>query len=278
MDLSTVLIDHIVRGVMQDKASKEVVWGVTQITEPSLEGATESTDIVDFLNSPIATLDRAKTLTFNANNALFDLGLIAAQFGGSRKPSSSTNTFTAPMFEEFEVNYSAEGAGTVTLKHTPAGTAAAAIPYIYRLDNMGNTVEKYAYAASAAESTFSFTNTTLTYPTGLVSVSNPTAKILVIYDYIADDSNKALEIVNSGDNFPKAGIFTMEVLFRDNCNQETCYYGYLQLPNAKLDGNFTINLTPDGQHPFSLKALQDYCSSDKKLCRIIIPDAISDAV
>lgn len=277
MDLSTILIDHIIRGVMQSKATKEVMWGLTQITEPSLEGSVESQDIVDFLNSPVASLDRAKTLTLGASNALFDLGLLAAQFGGSRNESSSSNTFAAPTFEEFTVKYSATGEGTVTLKHTPVGTGAAAIPYIYKLDKMGNTVEKYAYAANAAASTFTFSTTTLTYPTGLVTAENPEASFLVIYDYTANDTDKALELVNSGDKFPKAGIFTMEVLFRDNCDQETCYYGYIQLPNAKLDGNFNINLTPDGKHPFSMRALQDYCSSDKKLCRIIIPDVIADA-
>lgn len=277
MDLSTVLIDHIIRGVMQDKATKEVMWGLTQITEPRLEGSVESQDIVDFLNSPIASLDRAKTLTFSGSNALFDLSLLAAQFGGTRNFSSSSNTFTAPAFEEFTVKYSASGGGTVTLKHTPVGTGAAGIPYIYRLDKMGNAVEKYAYGAEAAANIFTFSGTTLTYPTGIVTANNPEATFLVIYDYTANESDKALEIVNSGDKFPKAGMFTMEALFRDNCNQETCYYGYLQLPNAKLDGNFNINITPDGKHPFSMRALQDYCSSDKKLCRVIIPDTIADA-
>lgn len=277
MKLSTIFIDQIVRGVMQSKSTKEVLWGLTQITEPSLEGTAESQDILDYLNSPIASLDRAKTLNFSGSNAVFDLGLVAAQFGGTRNYSSNDNTFVAPTMEEYTVQHSEEGGGTVTLKHTPVGTGADAIPYIYRLDGSGNITEKYAYAATAGASTFTFSNTTLTYPTDFVSAASPEASFLVIYDYVANNTDKALEIVNSGDKFPKAGMFTLEILFRDGCDQETCYYGYLQMPNAKLDANFTINLTPDGKHPFTIRALQEYCSKDKKLCRIIIPDAIPTA-
>lgn len=277
MNLSSLTIDRIVRGVMLNKSTKSAMWAINQITDPSLQGTAENQEVLDYLNTPIASLDRAKKLTLSANNALFDLGLLAAQFGTERNYSTASNTFVAPSFEEFTITYSASGEGSVTLQHTPVGTGAAGIPFIYSLDGSGNIDKKYEYAASAAAGKFSFTGKTLTYPTDLVSASNPEASILVIYDYTANGDDEALEIVNSSDKFPSAGCFVMEVLFRDTCDQSTCYYGYVELPNAKLDANFSINLTPDGKHPFTLNAMQEYCSKDRKLCRFIIPDAVASA-
>lgn len=275
LNFSSVFIDRVIRGVMLDKSSKSIIWGINQITEPSLEGTCESREIIDFMDTPIASLDRAKSMSFSGTNAVFDLGLLAAQWGTERNYSSANNTFVAPSFEEFDVKYGDEG--TVTLKHNPVGTGANAIPYIYLLDGAGNTSTKYAYGAAASENAFTFNGKTLTYPTGIVSESKQDAAFLVIYNYTANGEDQAIEVINSSDKFPTAGSFVMEILFRDNCDQATCYYGYLELPNAKLDGNITVNITADGKHPFTIKALQEYCSRDRRLCRIVIPEAVQDA-
>lgn len=275
LNFSSVFIDRVVRGVMLDKSSKALLWSINQITEPSLEGTTESRQILDFLDNPIAELDRAKTLALSGTNAVFDLGLLAAQWGSEINQSSAIKSFVAPSFEEFDVKHG--DSGTVTLAHTPVGTGAEAIPFIYLLDGAGNVSKKYSYGAAASADAFSFEGNTLTYPTDIVSETNKEAAFLVIYNYTANDEDKALEVINSADKFPRTGSFLMEVLFRDNCNQAMCYYGYIEISNAKLDGNATVNLTPDGKHPFSIKAMKEYCARDGRLCRIIIPEAVQEA-
>ena len=63
----------------------------------------------------------------------------------------------------------------------------------------------------------------------------------------------------------------MEVLGCDVCDPTTLIYAYVVFPNAKLDSNVDITFSTDGKHPFTLKAQQNYCSKEKELFKIIIP-------
>jgi hypothetical protein len=73
-DLNNFVIDRIVRGVAisQDKDNPTVLFSINQIQNASLNCASESTDAVDAMGTPIATFYRAKSAEFSAENALFD--------------------------------------------------------------------------------------------------------------------------------------------------------------------------------------------------------------
>lgn len=271
--INNFVIDRIVRGIAiaqgdsQDGLIKEgdVLFSINQIQNASLTVSSESTDAVDALGTPIATFYRAKNAEFSAENALFDMALMATQSGTVKQVADSTNVIIVPCFETVSV---ASGDSAKTLAHTPK----AAPSTIYELKGDGSTGEKFTKSTSSSASASTFVidinSASLTPPTGFVG------DLLVVYEYEADgqNSNDATSITNTATNFPVGCKFIMEVLGCDVCNQTDLIYAYVIFPNAKLSPDFDWSIATDSTHPFSLKAMQDYCSKDKALFSIVIPE------
>lgn len=270
MNLNSFVIDRPLRGMMLHSGTGEVLWTINQIEEPSLTVSAETQDAVDALGTPIMSFDRAKSAEFSAQSSLFDLGLLAAQSGTTVQESTAENKITTPCFEEVTMP---SGDATITLKHTPKGEGKAGIPYIYVLNGDGTLGQKFPYAAAASADAFTFSGTTLTPPTGDTVAAGAT--LLVIYEYDADNTsgNQAMSVTNSASKFPTAGKFVMEVLGCDTCDVSTLYYAYIIFPQAKLTSDFDISFTTDSKHPFTLKAMQDYCDKEKRLFTVVIPEA-----
>lgn len=262
-DINNFVIDRVTRGVALSQKDDSVLFSINQMQNVSLNCASESTDAVDALGTPIATFYRAKSAEFSAENAIFDMNLMATQLGTKKKVASSAAKITAPAMESF--NY---GTGSYELKHTPK----AAPSEIYVLNGDSTFGKKFTRAtapeggvASADEAHFAITNKTLALPKGL----NADDELFVMYDYETED---AVEVVNSATEFPVGCKFVMEVLGCDVCDQTTLIHCYLIFPNFKLSPDFDWSVATDGAHPFSGKAQQAYCDREKKLFSIIIPE------
>ena len=262
-DLNNFVIDRIVRGVALSQKDDSVLFSINQIQNASLNCASESTDAVDAMGTPIATFYRAKSCEFSAENALFDMALMATQLGTSKKVASAESKVVVPAMESFTV---AEG-GKYALKHK----AIAAPAEIYAINADSTFGVKYANAAknehtapSATEFVYTELDNTITLPTGL-SVGT---EMFVMYEY---ESEQAVEVVNSAKNFPVGCKFIMEVLGCDVCDQTNLIYAYVIFNNAKLSPDFDWSIATDGAHPFSMKAQQDYCDKEKRLFSIVIP-------
>ena len=50
------------------------------------------------------------------------------------------------------------------------------------------------------------------------------------------------------------------------------------IPKGKIDNNFTINLTTEGNHPFSITAMKDYCSEEEQLCYVLFGKNVGTTV
>jgi hypothetical protein len=257
-DLNNFVIDRIVRGVALSQKDDSVLFSINQIQNASLNCASESTDAVDAMGTPIATFYRAKSAEFCAENALFDMNLMATQLGTSKKVASETSKVVAPAMESFTV---AEG-GKYVLKHTPK----AAPTEIYAINGDSTFGVKYTKATAASTTAFAYTeaDATITLPTGVEAGT----EMFVMYEY---ETDKAVEVINSAKNFPVGCKFVMEVLGCDVCDQTNLVYAYVIFNNAKLSPDFDWSIATDGSHPFSMKAQQDYCDPEKKLFSIIIP-------
>lgn len=260
-DINNFAIDHVLRGLMTSQADGSVMWSINQITDPSLNLTSETSEVVDAIGSTIATFNRAKKAEFTANNSLFDLGLLAAQSGVEKVVASAESKEIAPAFETLTVP--ANVTTPVVLKHKPVATPTE----IYRLKGDGTLGEKLVYNASTGAGKFTYDDGThaITFPTG----STAGAQYFVVYDY---ESERAVSVTGDAINFPKAGKFIMEVLGTDVCNQSTLIHAYIIFPNAKLDANVDLSFATDGNHPFTIQAQQAYCDSKKQLFQIIIPD------
>ena len=260
-DLNNFVIDRVVRGIATDMKTGDVLFSINQITNPSLNCTAESTDAVDALNVPIATFYRAKTAEFSAENALFDMNLLATQAGTTKKVASSTAKIDAPCFQTIDVE---DKKTSYTLSHAPkTGTT----PKAYVLNGDGTLGEKVTISTTAADKAISIAGTTVTIvlevkdTDGTVTTPGYAVgqQIFIMYEYEADGSakNGAVEVANSANNFPVGCKFVMEILGADVCDQTNLIYAYLVFPNAKLSPDFDWSIATDSTHPFSMKAMQE---------------------
>ena len=268
-DINNFVIDRIVRGVALSQKDDSVLFSINQIQNASLNCASESTDAVDAMGTPIATFYRAKSCEFSAENALFDMNLMATQLGTEKKVASATAKITVPAMESFTV---VEG-GKQELKHSPitytvtkdgVTSTVSSVKEIYALNGDSTFGVKYTAGTAASATEFSIADKTITLPTGLAVGT----EMFVMYEY---ETENAVEVVNSAKNFPVGCKFVMEVLGCDVCDQTNLVYAYVIFNNAKLSPDFDWSIATDGTHPFSMKAQQDYCDREKKLFSIVIP-------
>lgn len=264
VNLNNFIIDRVIRGVAQSHTDDSVLFAITQISNPSLTCSSESTDAVDALGTPVATFYRSKTAEFSAENAMFDMNLMAVQVGAEKKVADKNNKILTPAFDKIEIQ---KDTATYNLKHTPVEAPG----FCYELNGDGTLGTKYVKAegATATATAFAVSGTTFTPPTGA------TGELLVIYEY---ESEAGISVTNSAKKFPKGCKFTLEVLGCDVCDQTNLLFAYLIFPNFKLSPDFDWNIATDGAHPFSGKAMQEYCAKDNKLFEIIIVDGDDDAI
>lgn len=265
INLNNFVIDRVIRGIAQSHTDDSVLFAINQISNPSLTCSSESTDAVDALGTPVATFYRSKTAEFSAENAMFDMNLMAVQVGAEKQVASASNKIVTPAFEKVS------GATATALKHTPKVLPT----YCYALNGDGTLGTKYTKGDAAGATTFTVVTsgnvTTLTPPTGL----SADVELLVIYEY---ESESGVSVTNSAKKFPKGCKFTLEVLGCDVCDQTNLLFAYLIFPNFKLSPDFDWNIATDGAHPFSGKAMQEYCKKDNKLFEIIVVDGDDDAI
>jgi hypothetical protein len=217
-DLNNFVIDRIVRGVALSQKDDSVLFSINQIQNASLNCASESADAVDALGTPIATFYRAKSAEFSAENALYDMNLMATQLGTEKKVASAGAKITVPAMESFTV---VEG-GKYNLKHTPK----AAPTEIYALNGDSTFGVKYSKSTAASATEFAIAGDTLSLPTGIAVGTD----MFVMYEY---ETENAVEVVNSATNFPVGCKFIMEVLGCDVCDQTNLVYAYVIFNNFK---------------------------------------------
>ena len=270
VDMNNFVIDSVYRGIMLSTTDGSLLWALNQIEEPSLSVTTDSKDAVDALGTPIMTFERGKQAEFSAQNSLLDLGLLAAQSGGSKVAGTVQAPILVPMMEEFTWTTGADK----VLSYVPVGTVGAEVPFIYVLNGDGTTGTKTTAAANAGAGVFKIVaaTKTVTPPTDAVAGE----RVLAIYYYNATGAQDlgAISISNSAQNFPTAGKFIMEVIGCDVCDISTKYKAILIFPAAKLLSDYNLDFTTEGKHPFTIKAMQNYCDADKKLFDLIIPENV----
>ena len=271
MNISNLVIDRILRGVMFSTTTREALWNVSQISRFSISVTSDSQDAVDATDTPIMTFYRAKQCEVSAENALWDLGLFAAQGGNQLDASTATNKYNVPIFDEITL----ESATSATLTHTPKAPTGEtyAVPYVYVLNGDGTLGKKFECGTTAAAGVFTQTGTTLTFAANDLAVGDT---IIAFYEYEANGTsgNQALRMKNSAKDFPKAGKFVMEVLCCDPCDKSTLYYAYLIMPSATLAPDVDLDFATDARHSFTLRAQQDYCDKEKLLYTLCVPEAL----
>lgn len=270
-NIENLIVDRPLRATLFDKTTSEVIFTIDQITDPSLECTTESAEVRDAIGSKIAEFDRSKDASFSGSNAIISLGLMAAQFGSNKEVASTTNKIVVPKFEIIELG---ETGGVVNGNITLAETPKTALKYIYRLASDKSISEKIE-AGATATTEFTISGKEITLPTTPAVAYVATDRFAVWYDFECDGSSEglgAVRVSNMAEAFARGGKIDIEVLFADICNPNVKYYGHIVSNNAKMDGNVSLTFNNETTHGFSIKIMQDYCSTNKKLFDIIIPE------
>ena len=261
-NLNNVVIDRVLRGIFSTEA-EGIIFSLNQVQNFSLNCTSESQEIVDALGVSIMELMRSKAVEASAENAIFDLGLMAAQYGTKKVVASADEKLVVPTMESFEAEADEGGAiKTYTLKHTPVAAPTA----IYALNGDSTLGAKYAKATSASDTEFGYTDGVITLPTD----AKAGVEYFVMYDY---QSENAVEVVNAANQFPTMGKMTFECLVYDVCDPETKIFAYVVLPRFQLKSDFDWNVGGDNQtHPFSGKAHVNYCDKNKEMVRVVVVD------
>lgn len=247
---NTFVIDKVRRVTQVNLETGIVDWTLTSIESPSIEFTGESTDKTDAQGVLIARFDTAKGVNFSGEGSLLSMPLMAAQLGTEVQTGSSTAKVTGKTFEILKV----EG-GKATMTHKPK--VAPAVVYKITSDkNIESTIEVGSGADKA-----SIADAVITLPTGFAGT-----QIGVLYEYEAED---AIKVTDGSENHAEAAEYIVDILACDVCNASVKRAGSIVFPKAKIDNNFSIDLTTEGTHPFSFSALKDYCSDDEELCYVL---------
>ena len=261
-NLNNVVIDRVLRGIFSTDADG-IIFSLNQVQNLSLNCTSESQEIVDALGVSIMELMRSKAVEASAENAIFDLGLMASQYGTEKVVASEGNELIVPTMESFEAVAGSDGdLKNYTLKHTPTEAPTA----IYALNGDSTLGTKYIAGTTAEPDKFVYAGGTITLPTG----AKAGTEFFVMYDY---KSENAVEIINSANKFPTMGKMTFECLVYDVCDPETKIFAYIILPRFQLKSDFDWSVGGDSQtHPFNGKAHVNYCDKNKEMVRIVIVD------
>jgi hypothetical protein len=266
VNVDTLLIDKPIRGTMFDSITGKRLFSVDMIKDPTLECSGTVVYADDHLGAHIASFTRAKEATFSASNAQFNIDLAAAQYGTEREVAGEDSTMIIPVYEELVVGLNVNDPNTtVALTFDPEGTVA----WIYKVSKAQHSVA-YPVAIEASATEFSINGKTITLPTGAFE---GTDKVGVWYEYATET---AVKITNSSDAYAKKGRFDLEVIMVNPCNKDTKYYAHIVFPNAQLMDDVSINFNTEGNHPFSLQAIQEYCDDRTSLFSIIVPEVVEE--
>ena len=128
-NLNNIIVDRVLRGIFSNK-NDDIIFALNQVQNLSLNSTSEYQEVVDAFGVSIMELMRSKAIGASAENAIYDLGLLAAQYGTEKKAATATKKLVVPTMESFEVPAAVEGAVTYTLKHTPVAAPVLPIPPI----------------------------------------------------------------------------------------------------------------------------------------------------
>jgi hypothetical protein len=244
------IIDKVRRVTQVNLTTDAVDWTATSIESPQVEFTGESTDKTDAQGVLLARFDTAKGVNFSGEVSTLHLALMGAQRGTEVQVGSESAKLKGKTFEVLTVT---DGKATLTYEPSVVPTC------VYTLSQDKNIEDSIAIGTEDEQAKYA--NQVITMPENFAGT-----KIGVLYEY---ETSAAVKVSDNSEQFAEAAQYIVDILAADVCNPSIKRAGSLVFPKAKIDNNFTLNLTTEGTHPFSFSALKDYCSDDAELCYIL---------
>lgn len=260
-DIKSAVINRILRLTEVGMESGMVNWVLRNIENPQAEFSGESVDKTDARGILISRFDTAKGFTLSGESSTLELGLMASQLGTEVQVASTDKKIRG---EDFEIIAVTEDAGEkkATMAYTPK-TVPNMVYTINKDKSLGEPIE-----VGTEEGNAKITGNVITLPDTYTGT-----RVGVLYEYETDE---AVRLTDSSETFNKNAKYIAKILAEDVCGVTAAVT--IVIPKGKLDNNFSLNLTTEGTHPFSISAMKDYCSDEEELCYIIIGKAVGVGV
>lgn len=268
-NISNFVIDETKRVIGRNADTGELYFLIGQVEDPSLQCDSEEVVKNDAKGTPLAKWSQGKTAEFSGSNALMDFNLMSYQFNGEGKTiADEQNPVLAPAIEEKKLT---EATTTYKLAYPAANAGTVSAP-VYKItvctltrDGAVDKTFKIGQATDEGVCTYTSGTQVLTFAEGDLVAGD---KLYVQYEY---STANCVVVYNSADKFAKAMEIIVEVVGHDICNVSTAYSGFVIFPNATLSASTTVSFGREDSFDFSFSASQDYCSDEKELFRIVVP-------
>lgn len=264
VSLENLVLDSFDRLIAKDISTGDLLFMMDQIKDGTLENASDSVEMTGKQGALLSVLERNKNATFTCNNAYLVSGALAAQTGSDVVDAGEEMKLTVPDFIRIKMTT----ATTCVLPNTPVGAEGAEVKYVWKVNPDGSQGQKFEVVAdtpAAGKFTVEAETKTLTFFAGDLTADD---EIYVDYQYEVSEGRL---ISNVSDKFGKTVYLMVDVQFRDKCDNSIIYHGKLEMPVAKVEGNFTLEVGDEpGVHAFSARTLANVCSSDNTLWNLYI--------
>ena len=237
-----------------DPTTDELMFILDEPTQGSLESAMETVWAEGKGGRRLYGIDRNKTARFTCSNGYLVVSALQSQVGGSVEWLDPDNNIVAevPVVEYCQP----DATGKFNLQYTPVTNS---LVYVYEaLPDLTQSDVKYDF------SEFTLSNKQVTLPAG----ADRTKTYIAIYDRAA---TAGAVITNESDTFAGYAKVIYTILCHDVCDMNKKIYTKLVFPNAKIDGNFTLDISGDAiVQELAIDAQADVCSVDKVYWRWFI--------
>lgn len=231
------------------------LFDLDEVQSFKLSNGEESSDITGAGGVVLNTTKKNKSLTFDGVSGLMSGGLMGVQTGSTEVYSATTSI---NISDTIKIVPTTVTDGVLT-DYEATGTAGSEIGYIYVTNVSTKVTTKFAQAAVADATHFSYNPATkkITLPTTGV-VATDTVKCYY------NSEMEGTTITNAADKYSGEVELVVNCMAKDGCGVES--FGQFVIPRADFSGQFDIDLGSDQTvHNFSGKGLKNKCSTIQNL-------------
>lgn len=283
-DLSTFVPERPIY-VVGENSDGSLAYMTNQVKDFQISvDSTEETK-EDANGNTIFSISKAKTCEVSFATPLLTLELVVSMNSSKKEVGTTDELISVPKFETVKIVQTTnkvvigETTTTIYLDHAVRNDGTVGTP-VYRvsaafLTKDGSTRKKLTRGVTTPSTgEFVFTKSTgSTKPSNLDSIMilnsdyDEGSNILITYEY---ETEEAIQIVNSADDFPVAARTKVMVRGYDVCDKTSPIYAYFIFPSAKFKTNYTLGMALDQDINCTMTCSYDYCSDQRELYRMVI--------
>lgn len=232
-----------------DRVTNDCLFSLDEVKNASLKNTEDKSEVKGKGDNLLFIIKKNKGLTGSGTCGYISGNLMGVQTGTSAVAGTI-------KFKKREVLTVAKAGTSVAIAETASGTSGAEILSLNV--TIGDVTTKYTQAVTADATHFSYTNKTITLPTGITTTVGGTVE--VVYEY----EKTGASIANKTDTYGKTCNLILNTLGKNVCDE--VYRIQIDIPRADFTSNFDLAIGGDStDHPFEFTGLVDKCGGDNKL-------------